>query len=587
VDRISSEKVVYNSSHQGDEYAAIRFDNQLSPIYPLQYYRQELKRPNLEQALLLPQPIIKPQPIRLWWDRFEITWIWFGGVLFVFLTGATVTIILRKRSGPMEVAKQFFARAGFQGVEGVSRHVLLLHPRDDRMAGIVTLWQEGQSAPPEHLLSTKRNQREKRLGEVKLYAVYKGQGPSSSIIHTWREQLACEIIPLLSTILQKALATDDCERVLKELEEPYLARVDPYAESKPIHDPTWFYGRDELLKRLPSVLAQGQHIGIFGLRKVGKTSLINQLRQRFVATPTVFIDCQAFSASAEIYFEEILKQLQAELRSHGVKGLSRERSTSSVENARQQFITFYDLWEKTGQRGPFLIVLDEIDKLFPNKEVKNSEEILAEYVRFFRLLRGLVQSGQCLVTLVIAYRPDVNRRNLLTPAVGENPMFQSFQEEYLGFLSPEDSQAMIREIGRWKQIEWDEDAAKRVFDYCGGHPLITRFFASHACEEGALKAIDYSRVEETAKEIQGALRRNEIGNYYSEGVWELLRHDEQQVLRLICQQDKAAFPEEQIPRDLEDALTNLERFGLVASHGGSLRLTAHLFHVWLQRRIAS
>ncbi len=30
---------------------------------------------------------------------------------------------------------------------------------------------------------------------------------------------------------------------------------------------------------------------------------------------------------------------------------------------------------------------------------------------------------------------------------------------------------MIREIGRWKQIEWDEDAARRVFDYCGGHPL--------------------------------------------------------------------------------------------------------------------
>ena len=219
--------------------------------------------------------------------------------------------------------------------------------------------------------------------------------------------------------------------------------------------------------------------------------------------------------------------------------------------------------------------------------MKNSEEILAEYVRFFRLLRGLAQSRQCLVTLVTAYRPDVNRRNLLTPAVGENPMFQSFQEEYLGFLDPDDSEAMICEIGRWKQIEWDEDAARRVFDYCGGHPLITRFFASHACEEGALKAIDYLRVEETAKEIQGSLRRNEIGNYYREGIWELLRDDEQQVLRLICERGQAGFPEEQLPRDLEDALTNLERFGLVVSHSGSIHLTASLFHVWLQRRISS
>ena len=55
----------------------------------------------------------------------------------------------------------------------------------------------------------------------------------------------------------------------------------------------------------------------------------------------------------------------------------------------------------------------------------------------------------------------------------------------------------------------------------------------------------------------------------------------------ICQRDQAGFPEAQLLRDLEDALTNLENFGLVASHAGSLHLTAHMFHVWLQRRIAS
>jgi WD domain, G-beta repeat len=102
------QKLVYNSSLQGDEYAAIRFDNQIGPVYPLKYYRQVLKRPDLEQALLLPQPVIKPQPIRLWWDRFENKGFWFGVLLFGFLTGATVTFILRRRSDPMEVAKQFW-----------------------------------------------------------------------------------------------------------------------------------------------------------------------------------------------------------------------------------------------------------------------------------------------------------------------------------------------------------------------------------------------------------------------------------------------------------------------------------------------
>jgi hypothetical protein len=66
-----------------------------------------------------------------------------------------------------------------------------------------------------------------------------------------------------------------------------------------------------------------------------------------------------------------------------------------------------------------------------------------------------------------------------------------------------------------------------------------------------------------------------------------LRDDEKQVLRLICERGQAGFPEDQFPRDLEDALTNVERFGLVASHGGSQHLTAHLFHVWHERRITS
>jgi hypothetical protein len=233
------------------------------------------------------------------------------------------------------------------------------------------------------------------------------------------------------------------------------------------------------------------------------------------------------------------------------------------------------------------IILDEIDKFFPRPEVPGSEEVLAEYVRFFRVLRGLGQSRRCLVTLVIAYRPDVNRHNLLTPTVGENPMFLSFQEEHLGFLALADSTAMVREIGLWKQIVWELDAAQRVFDYCGGHPFITRLFASHACEGGARKAIGYARVEETAREIEATLRRTVIGNYYKEGLWDLLREDEQQALSLVCQRGAEGVPETDIPHTLEDTLTNLEHFSLVVNNNGHLHLTARLLQTWLRRRIST
>ncbi len=138
-----------------------------------------------------------------------------------------------------------------------------------------------------------------------------------------REQIHCDVIPIRSSRLEKALMTQDDQGIvkeLKELEDLFLTRSDPYTESKPIKDATWFYGRDDLMERISPILAQGQHLGIFGLRKVGKTSLLNQIQQRFLKTPTVLLDCQAIAATADAYFEEIFKQINTELRAHKIKG---------------------------------------------------------------------------------------------------------------------------------------------------------------------------------------------------------------------------------------------------------------------------
>ena len=55
------QKQVYHASPRGNEYAVLRFDNQVCPVYPLAAYRKELKRPDLEKALALPQPVLKPK----------------------------------------------------------------------------------------------------------------------------------------------------------------------------------------------------------------------------------------------------------------------------------------------------------------------------------------------------------------------------------------------------------------------------------------------------------------------------------------------------------------------------------------------
>jgi hypothetical protein len=167
-------------------------------------------------------------------------------------------------------------------------------------------------------------------------------------------------------------------------------------------------------------------------------------------------------------------------------------------------------------------------------------------------------------------------------------LFRSFQEEYLGFLNAEDSTAIIEEIGSWKDIVWEHAAARRAFDYCGGHPLITRFFASEACEEGTRKQIDQARAEEVTANIQSTFRRNDIGSYYKEGVWDPLHDEERNVLNTLCRIGTDGIPESEFSGEQrEDALSSLEHFGLVSNTDSKLHLTSALLRTWVQRRLGT
>src|ERR1039458_7435779 len=421
--------LLYQSSLQGDQSAAVRFDNRLRPVYPLTYYRKELQRKNLQAALLEPAPDIKPKPIRYAWDSFSNKPLWFGGFAFVYFTGVTVALVLAHRSDPAQVARQFFAKAGFENVDPIDSRMLRLRPGKDQgpAGGVIFQADEPMPAPPEI---------------SKTYIVYKSQSPPTEDILALRAKLNREVIPLQSTILATAVAENTCAQTLRDLEEPYVARTDPYDESRPITDPTWFFGRNDLLDRLPAVLRQGQHAGLFGLRKVGKTSLINQLRQRLASTPTAWIDCQGYAPVADDLFREIAAQLQKELAVHRIKKVASPKG-SAPDPFRDQFLRLYEAWQKAGRHEPFVLILDEVDKLFPDRRVPNSGQILSEWVRLSRMLRALAQEKKCLSVLVTAYRPDVNRQNKLSESVGENPMFMSFQEYYLGSLDRADTEKMV------------------------------------------------------------------------------------------------------------------------------------------------
>jgi succinate dehydrogenase hydrophobic anchor subunit len=579
----------YTASHQGDEWAAIRFNNSNDKIFPLTYYKDQLKKTDWHLANRLLTPDIKPKYLRRFWDRTSTQTLAIFSCIFIAFAGTLIIVLRKKHSNPMTIAAAFFEKAGYSKIEKLDYPIentdekitcLRLFPDRGVIHAIAGLWQKIDDT----VLQNETSQfAEKTANKVKLYVLYTDKMPSVKDLQIFRNK-CCEVVPIALKRLEKSALDDQPANILKAFEDPYITRTDPYTESKPVNDPMLFFGRQSFMDSLPGLIGHGQHVGLFGLRKVGKTSLINHLCHHFSHIPTVFISCQGMLPEAVLYFEAIYQKLHKELRLLKIKKIPSVKPVKDADQFRKNVLALSDCWQNDGNSEPFIIIFDEIDQLFSDRQLTGSEKNLSQYLLIFRTLRGMAETDQNLVLSVAGYRPHVNRYNVLTQSIGENPMFQSFKEEYIGFFNPADSRIMIEEIGGLQDINWDPDAADQVYDYCGGHPLVTRMFASMACDNGMRKHVDLKQCKATAQKIVKTFRINPIGNYFQESIFNLMTSEESQCLCLICQAENHRLSENNIPQELENAMTNLEHFGIIKNDNGMIVLTSKLFTRWLKRR---
>lgn len=139
---------------------------------------------------------------------------------------------------------------------------------------------------------------------------------------------------------------------------------------------------------------------------------------------------------------------------------------------------------------------------------------------------------------------------------------------------------MVRELGRLRRIEWQETALGEVHRLTGGHPLLARWLASDACRQGELKQVGDTEVQQAAAQVRRAFHRHRIGRYYEESIWAFLRPDERRALLAVAVE--GGLRRERIERELEDAVANLEHFGIISESSGKLEVTAALLRDWLE-----
>ncbi len=284
-----------------------------------------------------------------------------------------------------------------------------------------------------------------------------------------------------SEVLSALQGGHPSERFRQFLQERLYAR-DFFDRSGPVYGAD-FFGREKTLQDVAVQLKRGSHVGLYGLRKVGKTSIINALRERqaTLIPEAHFVHLDLLSVTpANRNYRFLYFLIATELKKLGLP------ATSVPSNGRFDAIADLNAFErgfdadlreglaKLRERGQRLVlILDEIERLFPALDVRTGFD---GYDAFLEYVRGLSQSAGPLSLMVVGVNPHVSEAELLGNR--QNPMFGFFVTRYAPPMSAEEVNEMVKTLGRSSGAHFDHEAITLMHSYLGGHPFLIRRYCS-------------------------------------------------------------------------------------------------------------
>jgi hypothetical protein len=372
-------------------------------------------------------------------------------------------------------------------------------------------------------------------------------------------------------------------REIRPAGEPELLEPGPvclFDSKNALVDERHLFGRDVLLNTIGSTLRRGEHILVSGLRKVGKTSLLNIFRQHVVDIPVCMVDLQRYDRESEDWPPALFGLILQAFDRWG----STEQGEWPFEASRPVTATEFgeELERRASQLGDLrarpqiLVVLDELERVFPTA---TESDAVHRWVRAMGALRAFSQGNERFIAVIGAdLRPAANRENMLGGDLRRsNPFFDLFQEMPLPLLDVGALAEMVESLAHAMGVDDVEpDFTRLLFERTGGHPSLARVIAGESYRNrrhpGKLRAGDLDAGLEYLES------RNFIGTFMRKNLWQFMTPVERS---LICDLTRprhgARADSSRWNGDDGEALASLESLGLVDS--GEIRIG--LFRRWV------
>lgn len=279
------------------------------------------------------------------------------------------------------------------------------------------------------------------------------------------------VVPFfIDEILSKKFDTSFLHERLRE----NLYTRDLFAMESPLRSDEYFYGRSMIVQKLYSKYSVGEHCGLFGLRKIGKTSVLYALERLIIQRggKSVFIDCQNTSVHRYRWFELLQNIVTSFLDKYQLRSFFNLQPFTD-KNAGELFERYIKKLYKQLSNQRLLFIFDEIEnitiEISPSEHWKSGEDALF----FWQTIRSVYQQNPELYSFTIAgVNPLVIERTSFHKF--DNPIYSMIQPIYLEFFSHQDVKQMVSKIGGYLGLSFDEEIYTFLVEDYGGHPFLIR-----------------------------------------------------------------------------------------------------------------
>jgi tetratricopeptide (TPR) repeat protein len=348
--------------------------------------------------------------------------------------------------------------------------------------------------------------------------------------------------------------------VLQEYDQLKAGQSNLFNFAMPVRDEVLFYGRNRELGEIYRLIQREQNIMLVGERRMGKTSLLLQLHQRFeIPFISVLVDLQAFPIQTEGLLNGIFRKITKTLLKQSL--ISPERwEKYSLTYARDFIDALESMLSEAKEKLKdikIVLILDEAERL-----VELGEQVGG-------VLRAVLSMNRDIVA-IIAGTSQIEK---MSQNFSTSPFLNIFTRITLQPLSREDTENLIREPSTQAGLSYEPDALERIYELSGGIP----FYA---------QAIGAQLVELANQESRHRLDVGDVNRVIPE-IFEQIEVSFQHSLYQLNNDDKKILAEIIVGNPLKDNyaldLQDLAHRQLIVKENGSYRFVAKLFEEWFKQ----